>query len=312
MIEAREVLPPIFTLSLDTELIWGIIHTNADASSLINDEKHCRGAINTLLNIFEKHNIPATWAVVGHLFLDHCEKETGIPHRNMPRFKDDWYSYDPCTDIKRDPLYYGRDIVEKILSSPVRHEIGYHSFSHVIFSECSREVAEAEIKEGLKLAKEFGITLKSFVFPDDRIGHLDVLKENGFVAYRGTRAKHISAIQNLVFRKAGGAVDKIVALPVEPKWVDGIWEIPSSMILQDPLFHFTLIPRARVGINRAIKENKVFHVYLHPQALLSQPSIARKLNDLLTFVAKKRNEGKLQVMTMGEFASHLNQNGEGE
>lgn len=306
-------IKPTFIISLDTELLWGIVHdAKPNKTPLINDNKSCRGAIDLLLKIFMRNNIPATWAIVGHLFLDHCEKEEGIPHRNMPRFKDEWYSCDPCADIKDDPLYYGRDIVEKILSSPVRHEIGYHSFSHVIFSECNREVAEMEIKEGLKLAKEFGITFKSFVFPDDKIGHIDVLKKCGFLAYRGTRAKHINATQNLMFRKVGGAVDKIVALSVEPKWMDGIWEIPSSMVLQDPLFHFTLTSRAKVGVNRAIKDNKVFHVYLHPEALLSQPFIGGKLNDLLTFVAKKRNDGKLQVMTMGEFASHLNQNDDGE
>ena len=49
---------------------------------------------------------------MGHLFLDHCEKEDGIPHKNMPRFKEDWYSCDPCSDIKRDPLFYGRKKVE--------------------------------------------------------------------------------------------------------------------------------------------------------------------------------------------------------
>ena len=144
---------------MDTELIWGYVAYPADDAVRLmkNDDKNVRGCIDILLNLFEKHNIPATWAVVGHLFLDHCECEDGIPHKDMPRFKDDWYSSDPCTDIQRDPLYYGRDIVEKILSSRIEHEIGYHSFSHVVFSECRREVAEAEIKEGIKLAtKEFG------------------------------------------------------------------------------------------------------------------------------------------------------------
>jgi len=150
-----------------------------------NEDKKVRGCIDTLLSLFEKYNIPATWAVVGHLFLNHCEKEDGIPHKDMPRFKENWYSSDHCTDIQRDPLYYGRDIVEKILSNRIEHEIGYHSFSHVIFSECSREVAEAEIKMGDKLAKEFGIALKSFVFPKNNIGHVDVLKKNGFKIYRG-------------------------------------------------------------------------------------------------------------------------------
>ena len=173
---------PTFIISLDTELIWGYVAYPSlkEVSLMKSDDKKVRGCIDILLNLFKKHNIPATWAVVGHLFLDHCECEDGIPHKDMPRFKDDWYSTDPCTDIQKDPLYYGRDIVDKILSNRIEHEIGYHSFSHVVFSECSRKVAEAEIKMVNKLAKEFGITLKSFVFPENKVGHIDVLRENGF------------------------------------------------------------------------------------------------------------------------------------
>ena len=138
---------PIFIISLDTELIWGnIAYPSSETVSLMKkDSKKVRGCIDILLNLFEKYNIPATWAIVGHLFLDHCECEDGIPHQDMPRFKEEWYSSDPCTDIQKDPLYYGKDIVEKILSNRIEHEVGCHSFSHVIFSECSREVAEAEI-----------------------------------------------------------------------------------------------------------------------------------------------------------------------
>lgn len=305
MVKEKLIKQPIFIISLDTELIWGIIHTKSDPSLLMMDDRKGRGTIDTLLNIFEKYNIPATWTIVGHLFLDHCECEGGVPHKDMPRFKDDWYSCDPCTNIHKDPLYYGKDIIKKILSSRVKHEIGYHSFSHVIFSECSKGVAEAELKEGVKLAKEFGITLKSFVFPQDKVGHIDILRNQGFKIYRGKRARHVSETHNIIFRKIGGGIDKLIALPVEPKGRDGIWGIPSSMMFQDSLFHFTLILRAMVGINKAIREKKVFHIYLHPQALLSQPSLAGKLDKLFAFVAKKRNEGKLQVTTMGELASHL-------
>lgn len=299
---------PIFIISLDIELIWGIAHTDSDMRLLVNDKKCCRGAIESLLNIFERYNIPATWAVVGHLFLDHCEREDGIPHKDMPRFKKDWYSCDPCTNIHEAPLYYGRDIIEKILSSLVKHEIGYHSFSHVPFSECSREVAEAEINEGVKLANEFDIIFKSFVFPQDKIGHLDVLKENGFKIYRGRIFKRGNKNQRVAIRKINGAVDLITAKPVEPRLVDGIWEIPSSMLFfaRYP-FTSTLLPRAKIAIYRAMRANKVFHVWLHPQNLLYHPSLAKDLDNLLAFVFKKRKEGKIEVMTMGELAEVLNE-----
>ena len=305
---------PTFIISLDTELIWGYAGypSSKEVSLMKNDDTQGRGCIDTLLILFEKHNIPATWAVVGHLFLDHCECEDGTPHKDMPRFKEDWYSFDPCTDIQRDPLYYGKDIVEKILSNRIEHEIGYHSFSHVVFSECSREVAEAEIKIGNKLAKEFGITLKSFVFPEKKIGHVDVLKESGFKIYRGENGRRrYDPIQNILVRKFNGGMNKLIAPPVEPKWMDGIWKIPSSMYFCDPQIKFSVLPRAKLGLYRAIRSKKVFHIWLHPHSLLLYPSLKDDLDKLLGIVAKERDEsdGKIEVMTMGEFVEALDEKG---
>ena len=301
---SKEINKPAFIISLDTELIWGYVAypSHKDMDLLKRDDKKVRGCIDALLNLFEKHNIPATWAVVGHLFLDHCECEDGTPHKDMPRFKEDWYSSDPCTDIQKDPLYYGKDIVEKILSNRIEHEIGYHSFSHVVFSECSREVAEAEIKEGIRLAKEFGITLKSFVFPENKIGHIDVLKENGFRIYRGENLGRGNINQNILIRVFNFGINKIIAQPAEPKWMDGIWEIPTSVLFCDSQFKFSVLPRAKIGLYRAIRSKKVFHIYLHPHDLLRYPSLKDDLDRFLEIVAKKRDEGKLEVMTMGEFA----------
>ena len=299
---------PTFIISIDTESIWGYAAypSHKDISMLKRDHTKGRKCIDTLLNLFEMHNIPATWAVVGHLFLDRCEKEDGIAHKGMPRFKENWYSADPCTDIKRDPLYYGKDIVEKIISNRIEHEIGYHSFSHVVFSECSREVAEAEIKKGIKLAKEFGITLKSFAFPENKIGHVDILKGCGFKIYRGENLGRYDSNQSLLMRKFNGGMDKMVAPLAEPKWLDGIWEIPSSMCFYDPQIKFSVLPRAKLGLYRAIRSKKVFHIYLHPHNLLMYPSLRDDLDKFLGSVAKKRDEGKIEVMTMGEFAGSLN------
>jgi peptidoglycan/xylan/chitin deacetylase (PgdA/CDA1 family) len=304
----KSVIEPTFIISLDVELLWGfILNPNSKVISLLeNDDKKGRGNINILLSLFERYNIPATWAVVGHLFLDRCSRENGVPHHAMPRFKDDWYSADPCSDIRQDPLYYGRDIIEKVISSPVGHEIGYHSFSHILFSECAREVAEAEVKEGVKLAKGLGITLKSFVFPYNAIGHVDVLRECGFEIFRGKHLARQDPNQSFLIRKASGAIDKVIAQPTEPAWRDGIWEIPSSMFFCDPQIPFSLLPRAKFGLERAIRSNKVFHIFLHPYNLLMQPSLVRDLDKLLTFVSKKRDEGRLWVMTMGGLAFCLN------
>ncbi len=296
---------PIFMISLDTELIWG--STKSEYRNLLRKNKESvRKSIYFLLDILERYQIPVTWAVVGHLFIDSCEKERCLTHKNMVEFgyRKEWYE-DPYTDINRDPLFYGRDIIEKVLSSSVNHEIGYHSFSHVVFTEISRELAEGEVREAKKIEKEWGIKFKSFVFPRNEIAHIDVLKENGFKIYRGENLGRYDLSQSFLIRKFNGGINKIIAPPTEPKWMDGIWEIPSSMFFCDPQIKFSVLPRAKLGLYRAIRSKKVFHIFLHPHNLLIYSSLKDDLDKFLAHVSKKRDERKIEVMTMGELASYL-------
>ncbi len=300
----------VFIISLDLELMWGAINTENYA--LITLLKKAGGGryrkyIDFLLDAMERYEIPATWATVGHLFLDNCKSENGVPHPNMPRPRDDWYRNDPCTNLSQNSLYYGKDIIEKILSNSVEHEIGYHSFSHPIFSEITRGVAEAEIRKGIELAKDFGIDLKSFVFPHNKIGHLDVLKENGFKIFRGKPPSRYNIRQNLLNRIINGAINKLIALPVSPIWKNGIWMIPSSMSFFDPLIPFSRLPRAKYGLDRAIHHGQVFHIWMHPWNLLSHKSLKRDIEVFLRYVARKRDQGEIEVMTMGNFSDQLDE-----
>lgn len=299
---------PIFTISLDTELVWGLIHTPGTrfkeyVDLLLKDETKCRGAIDFLLGVFEKYNIPATWAICGHLFLDHCQKENGVLHKDMPRFKDGWYDCDPGTDIYRDPLYYGKDIIEKIMSSRIEHEIGYHSFSHIDFSQCSREVAEAEIRKGIELANEFGIPFKSFVFPWNNVGHLDILKKYGFLIYRSPEPRRFDPAQNFVMRRVNGVIDLLLAPSIELTRKQGIWEVAGSMDFWERQYPFMILPRAKLGIRRVIRTGKIFHLTIHPFMMVLCSPLMHKLDKFLAFVSSKRDNGELEVVTMSKLVS---------
>lgn len=228
-------------------------------------------AIGSLLKLLETYNVPATWAIVGCLFTEY-----------------------PST------MKY---ILEMIRGSGVKHEIGYHSFLHINFSRRSRGYAEAEIKEGLKLAKQLGVSFKSFVFPYNAIGHVDVLRENGFIIYRGRNITRGNPNQNRLIYVINNVIEQLISQPVEPKWMNGIWEVPCSMSFSNPVIFpsFALLPRAKTGINKAIRLKMIFHACLHAEDFLIDPSLIKKLDKLLTFVAKKRDEKKLQTITMGEF-----------
>jgi len=298
----------VFGISLDTELAWGftVNSKNETPSVLYNDPKQGRSTIDSLLKLLDKYEIPATWAIVGHLFLGPA-KEKAFIHRKMPQFTEGWLDWNFYSSLEHNPLYYGKDIVERILAAPLKHEIGLHSFFHIPFSLCSREVAEAEVELGMKAAKKFGITPISFVMPKNKIGNVGVLKENRFQIYRGETLGRRSDNQLFLARAFNGGIDKIIASPSSPLYEDGIWKLPGSMYFCDPQIPFSLLPRARLGLSRAIQANKVFHIFLHPWNLLMYKRLRRDLESFLAIVDKKRNEGKLEVMTMGDLALYLNQ-----
>ena len=297
---------PIFTISIDLELAWGaILHLNHEAPvTLQNDHQQGRGTVNLLLKLLEKYNIRATWGVVGHLFLEPNKGEE-LVSQELPQFKEGWLEWSFYNSLRGNPLYHGKDIVKKILDSSLKHEIGLHGFFHIPFSRCSREVARAECERGVKVAKRFSITPRSFIFPRDEIGHLDVLTENGFKIYRGKQPGRWDEGQNLLVSEFNWAIDRINTQPVLPIDMDGIWQIPSSMFYCDPRFPFTLPLQARLGLSRAIRVNKVFHIWLHPQNLLLYKRPGKDLEPFFALVARKRDEGKLRVMTMGEMADYL-------
>ncbi|NLX92012.1 MAG: hypothetical protein GXZ07_10615 [Firmicutes bacterium] len=86
----------IFTISLDTELAWGVVDTPKNLMKNLKYYKKSREVIDKLLLLFQQYEISATWAVVGHLFLDTCKPVNGQKHpeilrSNYPRSKNDWF-----------------------------------------------------------------------------------------------------------------------------------------------------------------------------------------------------------------------------
>src|SRR5215470_3224425 len=127
------------TLSADFELSWAFRHHAT--TEVLAKARQERENTPALLQLLDEYAFPITFATVGHLVLEHCTRDSrGLAHPDMPRpvhnhlWAGDWYLHDPCTDYRRDPLWYAPDLLERILARPVRHEAGTHSFSHIDFS----------------------------------------------------------------------------------------------------------------------------------------------------------------------------------
>ena len=320
----------VFTISLDFELMWGsfdsgkhrkfVSHLSRDGAGGL---RATREIVDRLLALFRKYGVSVTWATVGHLFLESCEAQGGVKHADMPRpqhswFERDWYEFDPCADLRAEPLWYGRDMVEKILAAEPKHDVGSHSFSHVIFGDagCTREVAEAEVRKCVELARELGLKLDSFVFPRNQLGHLDVLREHGFTVTRGAAPFWFAKFRSRTLRRVGHVIDDVLAITPDcglpEKSPSGLWVAPVSMFLQSLDGPRRLIPvgsrirKGLKGIERAIVDKSIFHLSFHPtENFCFRPEeMFRALEAIVAYAARRRDEGLLQVMTMADIAAH--------
>jgi peptidoglycan/xylan/chitin deacetylase (PgdA/CDA1 family) len=263
-----ELMSAYFIVSLDVELQWGYkLYPESQMARLLQHNEHkAINAVDNLLRLFEKFEVPATWAIVGKLFFEHPE------------------------------------ILANIRESEVEHEIGYHSFSHIRFSDASRVTAQVEFEEGLKIQDEFGVNFRSFVFPENEIGHVDLLPQYGFVIYRGPNCLFKSANKSLLSRAKNVALNKLIARPVEPRWKDTIWEIPSSMMFHDMSRFQAHIFKANRGIKKAIAANSTFHLFFHPENILLEPKLLGRFERVLRLVKAEAEKKELCPITMGDFA----------
>lgn len=303
----------VFTLSLDLELIWGTLDLFGPDGFRAACERERAEIIDRLLALLVEFEIPATWCIVGHLFLDRCDgKHRDIVRAKHEWFPKDWFTYDPGTDAARAPVFYGRDLVEKIRACPVEQEIGSHSFSHVIFGDkgCSREAAASEMAACVRAARELGIELRSFVFPRNLVGHLDVLREYGIECYRGPEPhwyersplpgplKRIAHLWDVIAARTPPVV--------MPEQGDaGLWNVPGSMIYFPMHGVRRYIPverrvrRAVKGLEEAARRRRVFHLWFHPTNLADEmEEMFEGLRAICSRAAELRRAGRLDFLPM--------------
>lgn len=282
---------PIFILSLDVEMLWGPANSN-DIALLEGKMHRNREAVQTIIQILDDYHFPATWAVVGHLFEESCTSEACLTSLNKARYhyKPDWY-YDPYTDISTDPFYYGPDIIRMIQMSDTRHDIGYHSYSHPVFSDICRDMAEDELRAAERIRERWDLAMDSFVFPQDKVAHVDLLAKHGFTIFRGPPQRPKL---------------KFIAPAVMPIKRGDVWEIPSSVYFLNLNWPRMLNIGTRIGLRKAMEKKEVFHMYLHPWSILLREDLATELRNVITDVASMRDEGAIDILTMHDYAKRLN------
>jgi hypothetical protein len=305
-----------FLFSLDTELATGRFDLDEDRKKRFSkDGSRERQSINRLLDLFEEYNIAGTWAMVGHLFYNRCEYCEVCP---MVDWKGKYSSFEEVYGTDN-PLWYGSDIIETLLTRGPRQEIAFHGYSHKIFDENQMSVQDArnEIQEWLRVAKRKGVSPHAVAFPRNVVGHLDLLREAGVLCYRG-EPKRSWLIRNKIFGRYLKAIDQILSLSnipifdLENSEDHGMVNLCASQcffdlnrrfehILDSVNLHNLRFGRVIRGIKCAGIENKMIHLWAHPCDFQTEKDF-EKLRHIFTFVSHEVNMGRMRSVGMTEMA----------
>jgi peptidoglycan/xylan/chitin deacetylase (PgdA/CDA1 family) len=304
----------VFTLSLDFELIWGTLDLFGPDGFREACLRERAGVVDRLLALLAEHEVSATWLTVGHLMLDRC---SGPAHPEVARpthawSRGDWFADDPGGDETAAPLFFARSLIERIRACPVPQEIGGHSFSHVIYGDpgCSRAAAESDLDALVAAASAIGLSLQSFSFPRNRVGHQDALVPRGFKVFRAPEPGWHFQARSPLIRRLGHLADVVLARrppAVFPRReVDGLVSVPGSMIyfpmhgLRRYLPVSVRVRRARKGLAEAVRERGVFHLWTHPTNLADETeAMFGGLAAILQEVRDLCRAGRLEVRTLG-------------
>ena len=292
-------------ISADLELAWAWRYARvADPLAFARQRaQQGRRNLGVLLDLCDRYDLPVTWATVGHLFLNGCSRSGGRSHREVPRvpyFENeywvyqvgDWFDADPGSERAGEPdwpNWYGPDMIRSILDRRVRHEVGCHTFSHVVFSDehCPAEVAAAELHLCQELASRWGLTLRSFVFPGNLAGNYGSLRAAGFAAYRFP-------------------MDYDLDVPRRDHL--GMWRIPGGICLDRPSRAWTApwtateqVKLVRKYVDAAVDCGLVGSLWFHPET--HSHDVDETFAEIFEYISARRSD--LWVTTMGGLADWL-------
>lgn len=309
-----------FVISLDFELFWGVadIADIRDYGANVNGEWQ---AVPSMLSLFRRYRINATWATVGMLMCRDYAQWNALRPDVMPDYRKVALSaYRHANMARSHPrLFFARPLVEQILATPGQ-ELASHTYSHYLCNEEGAAPAQfaADMRCAAAIASELGVTLKSLVLPRNQVhdAYLGRLPESGIRVFRGNsdhwlyRNGH-QAPCGLAGR-AVRLVDAWFPLRCATSRVGlapgGLVNVPASMFLRPwskrlAWFEPMRMQRMCGAMTDAARSGGVFHLWWHPHNFgINQAENLGVLEALLKHYARLRDDYGMTSMTMHEFA----------
>ena len=317
-----------FVISLDFELLYGMEDKDYWESYKTN-VLNGRSAIKKILDLFDKHHIHASWAIVGMMMNEaHSEFVNNLP-LNKPIYNNTKAIYDYLNRIGKDeeddPYHFGNKLIDMITKIDGQ-EIASHTYSHYYCNDANNnEVAFLEDTKLFNklLLEKHNLKPKSIVFPKNETNDecLKILKENGYIAYRGNSNDFLykNSKENF-FLKLFRFIDAYTGLFGKKcfkleKDSFGLVNVKSSMFFRPFQKKLPFLERFKINtIKRQMtisaKKGKVFHLWWHPHNFgLNTNENLKELEEILNHYDYLNNKYGYLSVSINDVASKFNEGG---
>ena len=277
--------PGALVISLDFELHWGVRDRPLERyrPNLLG----ARQAVPRMLELFEKYEIAATWAVVGFLFASSRHELESYCPKVRPKYRNEQlspYGQEVGGDEQNDPLHFAPSLIRLIQQTP-RQEIGTHTFSHYYCAEegQTREAFSADLACARAIAEQWGVRPRSIVFPRNQHNpdYDAVLIEHGIRTYRGNPKNWMWGDGQLSTppKRVGRLIDAYINVGghATTPWeqvmqTSGLSNVPASCPLRpcrnmNGFMEKLRLVRLCQRVRFAAQRGEIFHLWWHPHTI---------------------------------------------
>lgn len=304
----------VVTLSIELELGWSS-HDKHKYDHLSEDREAETEALERLLNLADRLELPITFNIVGHLFQRSCSGTHTGPHPA------EWWEEDPGTNVKTDPLFYAPDLIASIREAQMDHELATHTYSHLLANDASSSELADELVKVQELHRERGLAdPDSIVMPRHQSAEYSVLTEHGLSTIRTPVEGYEKSFANPILkawwmltrdhpvsttRRRSGLLETTVTPHPSLTAVS----LPSGQSSVHPAFS-TIPQKIRHwlhrrylidAIDRAVRDNGHVHLWTHVYNFAND-SQWKPMSDGLKHLASRRDEGSIRVRRMQDLS----------
>lgn len=273
-------MPSNFVISLDFELMWGVL----DKKSIHDYGSHIQAVhriVPKLLKLFDQYNIKATFSTVGMLFHKDLDSLISTKPAVLPEYTDRNLSpYNYFDTVDGAEYYLAAELIQ-LIQAYKNQEIGTHTYCHYYCLEPGQtiEAFKSDLNLALQMAEGYGVKLDTLIFPRNQYNedYLNICKEAGLIGYRGNEDSWLyeagKGSTQHHFKRAFRLLDAYLNISGHHAYniqkSKGLTNVKASRFLRPysrklKAFEGLRLNRIKKSMIAAAKQGKTYHLWWHP------------------------------------------------